>query len=105
MNEQDNIEQAMDKVVETLELSVSNRIEEDGEPNQKQVLIRVSESQHARWKQAADKSGISMAQYIRAVCDEASEKTLNCPHPMSHRKKYPWANICTICKTRLPQEV
>lgn len=102
MSENDNIEAAMDKVAESLDMSINRNLEEDGEPSQKQVLFRASEREHRRWKEAAAKNGMSMAEFIRETMNKAAEQSLDCPHPLKSRKVYPWANICTLCKTRLP---
>lgn len=102
MNDQDNIDAAMDKVAETLDMSINRNLEEDGEPAQKQVLFRASEREHRRWKEAAAKNGMSMAEFIRETMNKAAEQSLDCPHPLKARKIYPWANICTACKARLP---
>jgi len=48
MNDQDNIDAAMDKVAETLDMSINRNLEDDGEPSQKQVLFRASEREHRR---------------------------------------------------------
>lgn len=101
MSDQDNIDAAMDKVAETLDMGINRNIEDDGEPSQKQVLFRASEREHRRWKDAASKNGMSMAEFIRETMNKAADKTLDCPHPMSARKVYPWANICKICNSRL----
>ncbi len=99
---EDNIEAAMGKVAESMTMSVSKNIEEDGEPAQKQVLFRASEREHRRWKQAADANKLSMAEFIRETMNKAADAVLDCPHPISKRKIYPWANICTVCRARLP---
>lgn len=104
MSNQDNIDAAMDKVAESLDMSINRNIEDDGEPSQKQVLFRASEKEHRRWKEAAAKNGMSMAEYIRETMNKAADKTLDCQHPLKSRKIYPWANICTVCKARLPLE-
>ncbi len=102
MNDQDNIDAAMDKVAETLDMSINRNLEDDGEPSQKQVLFRASDREHRRWKEAAVKNKMSMAEFIRETMNKAAELTLDCNHPINARKMYPWANICTLCKARLP---
>ena len=101
-DQQDNIEAAMDKVAESMTMSVSRNLEEDGEPSQKQVLLRASEREHRRWKQAAAVNRMSMAEFIRETMNREADSLLECQHPMSKRKIYPWSNICTACNTRLP---
>ena len=101
---QDNIEAAMEKVAESLEMSVNRNLEDSGEPSQKQVLLRASDRDHRRWKEAAARNGMSMAEFIRETMNKAADATLECNHPMKARKRYPWANICTLCRVRLPLE-
>ena len=101
-DQEDNIEAAMDKVAESMTMSVSRNIEEDGEPAQKQVLLRASEREHRRWKQAASANRMSMAEFIRETMNKEADAVLECQHPISKRKLYPWANICTSCNARLP---
>ena len=71
--DEDNIEAAMDKVAETLETTrVPAGSSKAGDPASKQVLMRASERDHGRWKEAADKLNISMAEFMRNACNEAA---------------------------------
>lgn len=98
----DNIDAAMDAVASSMSLSRKRSgTGKVGEPTQKQVLIRATEKDHARWRQTADIMGISVAEMIRELCNKAASETLDCQHPIELRKTYPWAEICTKCNTRL----
>lgn len=98
----DNIEAAMDKVAETLEPTRKpNTGSTPGEPAMKQVIVRATEHDQDRWKQAAEKQGVSMAEFVRRVCNEAASEELDCKHPIQYRKSYPWSERCTRCNTRL----
>lgn len=66
-----------------------------------QVLIRAAAESHERWKQAAHKQGVSMAEFIRAAADKAAAETLDCNHPADQRRWYPWAEVCMRCGTQL----
>jgi len=102
MNEEDNIEAAMDKLAETLEPTrKSNTGSQPGEPAQKQVLIRATDYDHQRWKDAAAKRGVSIAEFVRQACNDESSRELDCTHPMQYRVSYPWSERCKRCGTRL----
>lgn len=66
-----------------------------------QVLIRAAAESHERWKQAANRQGISMAEFIRAAADKAAAETLDCPHGADQRRWYPWAEVCMRCGIQL----
>lgn len=98
----DNIAAAMDKVAESMDLTRKpNTGSTPGEPAMKQVIVRATEHDQERWKQAAEKQGVSMAEFVRRVCNEAAAEELDCPHPIQFRKSYPWSERCTKCNTRL----
>jgi predicted DNA binding CopG/RHH family protein len=98
----DNIEAAMDKLAETLEPTRKpNTGSTPGDPAMKQVIIRATESDQERWKTAAEKQGLSLAEFVRRVCNDASARELDCPHPVHMRKVYPWSERCTACNKRL----
>lgn len=102
IDDADNLEVAMAKVSENLVLG-RKRVGTGqlGEPTQKQVIIRATEKDHERWKQTAELKGISLAEMVRELCNKAAAEALDCQHPMESRKRYPWAEICTKCDTRL----
>jgi hypothetical protein len=100
MSDEDNIEAAMNKVAETLEPTRQPRAEGE-EAFNKQVLIRAAERDHERWKLAASKMGISMAEFMRDCANTRATDLLDCPHPLNERRYYPWAEFCLKCGMRL----
>jgi uncharacterized protein (DUF1778 family) len=68
---------------------------------QKQVMIRASEEDHARWKEAAEKNGLTMSEFIKNAANGAAAETLDCLHPVEFRKTYPWSESCLKCGQRL----
>ena len=100
MNEPDNIEAAMEKVAETL--TPTRKVDAKGDDTfAKQVLFRANEADHDRWKEAASKLGISMAEFIRECCNAKAADLLDCPHPLNQRRWFPWAEQCLQCGTRI----
>lgn len=103
--EEDNIEAAMDKVAEGLEPTrVPAGSSKAGDPASKQVLMRAAEADHARWKAAAEKQGVSMAEFMRNACNEKATSLLDCAHPTNQIRYYPWAVTCLACGTRLREK-
>lgn len=97
---QDNLEAAMEKVAESIEPTIGrNTGSSPGEPANKQVLIRSTVSDHARWKDAADTKGVSLSEFIRDCLNDAASKVLDCQH--LNVRSYPWAEICLDCDERL----
>lgn len=100
-DEMDNLVAAMNRVAETLDPVISTSITDDDGPANKQILIRATESDHERWKLAAEKSGQSLAQFIRETVNQKVTDILDCSHPIEQRRKYPWAEFCLRCNARL----
>jgi hypothetical protein len=98
---QDNLKAAIDKVAETLTPTVSTIQKDDDGPADKQVLIRTTDKEKERWKQASDKLNIPMSQFIRDVLNQKTTELLDCDHPVNMRRWYPWAEFCLKCDTRL----
>ena len=98
---QDNLKAAMDKVAETLTPTVSTINKEDDGPADKQVLIRTTEQEREKWKQAAAKEGVPLSQFIREILNARATELLECTHPVDQRRWYPWAEFCLKCGTRL----
>lgn len=97
----DNLVAAMNRVAETLDPTISQSISDDDGPANKQILIRATENDHERWKHAAERVGLSLAQFIRETMNTKVTDILDCSHPLNMRKKYPWAEFCTRCDARL----
>lgn len=72
-----------------------------GNPQSRQVLIRATATDHDRWKQAAEKLGITLSDFMRGCCNERTAELLDCSHPLNQRRYYPWAEFCIACGTRL----
>ena len=100
--QEDNVESAMIKVVETMDLSVSANLGEDG-PSNKQIIVRATDNDHERWKLASQKEGKSMSQFIRDTINDKVIDILDCSHPIEMRRYYPWAEHCLRCNTRLSE--
>jgi len=99
---EDNIDAAMEKVAQSMKPTrKANAGGGDGEPTQKQVLIRTTEADHERWKEAAEKNGMSMSEFLRMAANDAASKLGECQHPIENRKTYPWASFCMLCNKRL----
>jgi predicted DNA binding CopG/RHH family protein len=98
---QDNLKAAVDKMAETLTPTVSPISQEDDGPADKQVLIRTTEPERERWKQAASKEGISLSQFIRDTLNARAKELIDCLHPIEFRRWYPWAEFCLKCDSRL----
>lgn len=71
------------------------------EVRDKQVLIRVSETQRGQWQDAADADGLSVSEWLRQMADARWREIFTCTHPLEKRQSYPWAEICLECGTRL----
>ena len=71
------------------------------ETRDKQVLIRVSESQRDQWAKAADKDGLSVSEWLRSMADFRHREIFECLHPIASRRSYPWSEHCMDCGARL----
>lgn len=96
-----NIEAAMEKVAESISLTVSGIIKQDDGPADKQVLIRTTDYERDRWKQASSAEQITLSAWIRNTLNAEAKRLLECEHPMNMMRFYPWAKICTKCGKRL----
>lgn len=104
MSNEDNIEAAMDKLAETLEPTRrTNTGSTPGSPALKQVLVRATDEDHQRWKDAADKQHVSVAEFVRQACNAAASKELDCSHPPEYRVVYPWSEKCKKCNKSMRQ--
>lgn len=102
--EHSNIRAAMDKVAESIEPTISATNNSEEGPADKQVLIRTNEPERERWKNAAEKEGMTLSAWIRKALNESASNVLDCPHPMDMIRFYPWAGgkkVCTRCRQRL----
>lgn len=98
---QDNVEVAMAKVAETIKPTRrANTGAEEGATATKQVLIRTTDEDHARWKEASDKEGITLSEFLRKAANSSASDILDCKHPAEFLKWYPWGQRCTKCGLR-----
>lgn len=67
----------------------------------KQVLIRVSESQRAKWQKAAEAEGSSVSDWLRQMADRRHQEIYECTHPLEMRRSYPWSEFCDKCGIRM----
>ena len=88
-----------------IEAALSSTLVEDEEKveevRDKQVLIRVSETQRDQWQAAAEADGLSVSEWLRQMADNRWREIFSCTHPLEHRQVYPWAEFCLKCGTRL----
>ena len=102
-NEDDStLTAAMNHVAENINLTVAPMSKVDDAPADKQVLIRATEYDRNRWKDASVKSGITLSSWIRDALNREASNALDCPHPMHQMRFYPWATICLECGMRFP---
>lgn len=98
----DNLDAAMAAVADTVDPTVGPTIGTDpGSPATKQVLIRATAHDHGRWKESADKYGMTLSDFIRTCCNERARDILDCAHPIDQRRYYPWSETCLKCGLRL----
>jgi hypothetical protein len=101
-SEQDNLVAAMDHVADHLEPTVApDTGSEPGAPAAAQVLVRTTHEERERWKQAAERRGLTLSDFVRSTVGAATADTLDCPHPLNQRRWYPWAEFCLECGQRL----
>jgi hypothetical protein len=95
---EDNLEMAMDDVAKSIRPTRKPKTgASEGETAGKQVLLRATEQDHIRWKAAAEKRGVSMAEFIRDAVNSAVRDVLDCPHPSNMKRFFPWATTCLQC--------
>ena len=97
---QSNMEAAMAKEVAT-GTSISTELSPETGPADKTILIRLTDADRERWKQASEKVGKSLSQMIRDSVNQFVQDTLDCPHPTHMRRYYPWSEFCLQCETRI----
>jgi len=99
---EDNIVPEMERIAKRLVPS-RKKIQgtSEGEPAQSQILIRATKEDHEMIKRAAEHEGKSMSEFVREVAVTKARDIVDCQHPLSHRKIYPWAEFCLKCGKRL----
>ena len=73
----------------------------EDEPRDRQVLIRVGETQRGQWQAAAESDGQSVSEWLRQMADARWREIFTCTHPLGKRQVYPWSEICLECGTKL----
>jgi len=102
MEEQDNLDAAVNREAEHMDLTIKpDTGSTPGNPVTAQVLIRTTEHDRDRWKEAADKHGLTMSEFIRTTLNKEAVETLDCTHPLNQRRYYPWSEFCLKCGQRL----
>ena len=67
----------------------------------RQVLIRVAETQRSQWQDAAESDGTSVSEWLRQMADARWREIFTCTHPLDKRQVYPWSEVCMDCGTKL----
>lgn len=96
----DNLEQAMNAIADVIDHTVSTKLSGDT-PADKQVLIRTTDEDRERWKDAAQMRGLSLAEFLRDTINQKVIEILDCAHPQDMRKSYPWSEFCMRCNKRI----
>ena len=100
--EEDNLEAAMHAIAESIvPTRKKNTGAKAGETAQSQILIRATPEDHELIKKAAAHIGLSMSEFVRNTVVDKARELIECQHPQSHRKTYPWAEFCLKCGQRL----
>ncbi len=89
------------KVEAALEDTLVEDDEKVDETRDKQVLIRVSETQRDQWQAAAEADGLSVSEWLRQMADARWREIFSCTHPLEQRQVYPWAEFCLKCGVRM----
>lgn len=101
MTEESNMHAAMERAMQSGDMSIRPIAKDDNGTADKQVLIRTTEQDREKWKQASELEGATLSSWIRTTLNNAARNLLECDHPMNMTRFYPWATICTKCGKRL----
>jgi hypothetical protein len=99
--ELNNLISAIAREAESEDKAVSTEISPEDGPAGKNILIRLTEKDRERWKETAEKMGVTVSQMIRDTVNAKVQDVLDCSHPISQRRYYPWSEFCLACGTRL----
>lgn len=101
-DDNNNLDAAMKKEFESMKpTSKRSTGAKDGEPAQAQVIVRTTNEERERWKEAASKAGLSMSEWIRSMCTKEAFEVLECQHRQEDLLIYPWSTTCLKCGHRL----
>lgn len=95
---------AKQAAVSAVEKALMSEVENDSpeeEVRDKQVLIRVGETQRGQWQDAAEADGLSVSEWLRQMADSRWREIFTCIHPLEQRQSYPWSEFCLKCGTKL----
>ena len=81
--------------------SISTEVSPEDGPADKNILVRLTNKDRERWKEASEKIGVTMSQMIRDAVNVKVIEVLDCPHPTNMRRYYPWSEFCLKCSTRI----
>jgi len=96
-----NIVPAMNKVADSLNMTIQPIVKDDDGPAQVQQLIRCTENDRERWRQASMGCDMTVSAWIRQTLNNEAKNLLECQHPENMVLRYPWAIICQKCNVRL----
>lgn len=100
----ENIRAAIDKVISTSDMNVRRMQKDDDGPASKQVLIRTTDLDRENWKKVSEIVGTTLSAWIRETLNEKARIFLECDHPESFTRSYPWAVLCNKCGRRIIHE-
>ena len=81
--------------------SISTDVSPEDGPADKNILVRLTNKDRERWKEASEKIGVTMSQMIRDAVNVKVIEVLDCSHPTNMRRYYPWSEFCLKCSTRI----
>jgi hypothetical protein len=99
--ELDNLVAAIEREAHSADKAIAHEISPEDGPAGKNILIRLTEKDRERWKEAAEKMGVTVSQMIRDTVNAKVQDVIDCSHPISSRRYYPWSEFCLACGTRL----
>ena len=81
--------------------SISTEVSPEDGPADKNILVRLTNKDRERWKEASEKIGVTMSQMIRDAVNVKVIEVLDCSNPTNMRRYYPWSEFCLKCSTRI----
>jgi len=97
----DNLEIAMAAVASEIEPTIHRTTGAAPGEGTVQVIVRTTRNSRERWKQTADRLGISVAEMIRQLADAKATDLLDCTHPREVWRTNRWGTNCGKCGTEL----
>jgi predicted DNA-binding protein len=81
--------------------SISTEVSPEDGPADKNILVRLTNKDRERWKEASERVGVTMSQLIRDTVNDKVTEIIDCSHPTNMRRYYPWSEFCLKCGTRI----